>query len=123
MLEQASATQVAMKMECERTSNVIDVAAAMEYLRTFQEGAFDAQPVSAQAEILRSHIRKIVVGENGVIVEVYASRRPEQKLGSVDLGLVRKTGNLGGTVKTGVRTHSNLVDPIGLEPTTSTMPW
>ena len=59
--------------DLERTSNVVDIGNVMEFIRVFRE-AFDPQPLSVQAEILRHRIRKMVVREGGVFVEVFGGK-------------------------------------------------
>ena len=122
-LSQAESALAELNLDFNKTSNVIDVSGVMEFIRVFRESAFDAQPVAAQAEILKSRIRRIVVRENGVYVEVYG-REPETILQFCDKGQKKEhpTRSPAG-FRSGVRTVFNLVDPIGLEPTTSTMPW
>ena len=62
--------------------------------------------MAAQAEILKGRIRRMIVRDGGVYVEVYGSK--------VERVLEH--------TRSGVLTVSNLVELIGIEPTTSTMP-
>ena len=71
------------KAEFEQDSNVVDIAEAMNHIRIFREGAFDAQPVGVQAEILKARIRRVVVRENGVYVEIFG-KPPELILKQLD---------------------------------------
>ena len=87
----------------------------------FRSG-FDALPVSAQAEILKNRVRRIVVREDGVYAEIYG-RAPERILRLLDGGLKKEhpTQTPEGS-RTGVRTVSKLVEVTGIEPATSNMP-
>ncbi len=111
-----------LKLDLERTCNVIDISGVMDFIRVFREGAFDAQPVAAQTEILKNRIRRIVVRENGVYAEYYC-RKPELVWSRPSDGqkVENPASSLAG-FRSGVRTVSNLVDLIGIEPTTSCMP-
>jgi hypothetical protein len=94
----------------ETSSNVIDISGVMEFVRVFRESAFDAQPVAAQAEILKNRIRRISVRENGIYVEIYG-RSPEPVLIVLDEKKAQK--NLAQSPagsRPGVRAVSNLVD-------------
>jgi hypothetical protein len=75
-LEQTEMTLAGLKAEYESRRNVVNVESAYEYLKIFKNGAFDSQPLSVQAEILRLRVRRIVVQEDGVTVEIFG-RRPE----------------------------------------------
>ena len=46
-----------LKRDLAQTNNVIDISGVLEFIRIFRESAFDAQPVAAQAEILKNRIR------------------------------------------------------------------
>jgi hypothetical protein len=39
-----------LKRDCEQTDNVIDLSTVLQFIKVFCEGAFDALPLSAQAE-------------------------------------------------------------------------
>ncbi len=72
-----------LKQEFERTNNVVDITEAIKMLRIFKDGAFDAQPVAAQAEILRCCIRRIVaLGNGNYRVEIFG-HTPEVILGRI----------------------------------------
>lgn len=114
-------------------SSTIDRVEPFEYLRIFKNGAFEAQDMSAQAEILRSRVRRIVIQENAAIVEIYG-RKPELlfdgKLG-VELnggenkkGLISQSSSnsLTGFRRSCVLTVYKLVGPSGFEPPTSCTP-
>lgn len=75
-LNQADMAFEVLKSEYSRSSNVVDVSVAFEYLKVFRDGAFETQPVSVQAEFLRNRIKRIVVQDDGVVVEIYG-RKPE----------------------------------------------
>ena len=70
---------VDLKREYQESNNVVDISGAMEVVRVFREKAFDAQPVATQSEILKSRVRRIVVRENGVHVEILG-RSPERSV-------------------------------------------
>lgn len=146
-LDQTTTVLGSMKEEFNRTSNIVDVATAFEHLRIFKNGAFEAQDMSAQAEILRSRVRRIVIQENAAIVEIYG-RKPELlfdgKMGIESNGGENKKGlisqssgllksstsksngesfeSLTGFSRSGVRTVFKLVGPSGFEPPTSCTP-
>ena len=97
----------------------MNVESAYEYLKIFKNGAFDSQPLSVQAEVLRLRVRRIVVQEDGVTVEIYG-RKPEVLLlgsGRSPKTNTRPDALLGGT-RSGVRTDSKLVGATGFEPAT-----
>lgn len=78
-LAQAEIGLLDLKQDYEQTSNVVDISAMMEFLREFRDGAFEEQPVAIQAEMLKCRIRRIIVKENGVYVEIFG-RKPEPVL-------------------------------------------
>jgi len=57
-----------LKNDYEHSSNVVDISEALRLIQVFKNGAFDNLPVSAQAEILKDRIRRILVQDNGVYV-------------------------------------------------------
>jgi hypothetical protein len=85
----------------------------MEFLREFRDGAFEAQPMAAQAEILKCRIRRMIVKNDGVYVEIFG-RKPESVLrlldgeGSSEIKKHPTAYPLGGT-RSGVRTVFKLV--------------
>jgi site-specific DNA recombinase len=107
-----------IKRDYDQSNNVVDISDAMEFIRVFNDGAFDAQPVAAQAEILKNRVRRIVVRDNGVYVEVFG-RPPEPILRLIDGGLKKEnpTQSPEGS-RSGVRTVSKLVEMTGIEPAT-----
>ena len=118
LLDQVTVGLLELKADSERNSNVVDIAEAMNHMRIFREGAFDAQPVAVQAEILKSRIRRIVVRENGVYVEVFG-RTPEQVLQR--LGGIGEKENPTGAPRSNlseIRTAFKLVHPARFERTT-----
>jgi site-specific DNA recombinase len=120
-LEQATTALVSMKAEYERVANVVDVSEAFEYIKIFKNGAFDAQPVTVQAEILKNRVRRIVVKEDGVYVEIYG-RKPELVIKSLGQNEGIKKPAVLGSSRSGVRTVFNLVGVAGFEPTTFSTP-
>lgn len=78
-LDQTELVIVDLKREYQASNNVVDISGAMEVVRVFREKAFDAQPVAPQSEILKSRVRRIVVRENGVHVEILG-RFPERSV-------------------------------------------
>ena len=111
-----------LKREFDETSNVIDISGVMEFIQVFRDSAFDAQPVAAQAEILKSRVRRIKVRDGGVYVEIYG-RDPQKILNLKEVG--QKAENLtqapAGS-RSGVRTVFKLLEVTGIEPATSNMP-
>lgn len=75
-LEQTKANLEILKQQYERSKNVVDASSAFNYLRIFREN-FDKQPVGLQAEILKDYIRRIIVMDDGVMVEVFGSKGTE----------------------------------------------
>ena len=114
-LEQTEIALNGLKAEYESRRNVVNAESAYEYLKIFKNGAFDSQPLSVQAEILRLRVRRIVVQEDGVTVEIYG-RKPEVLLLGSKTN-TRPDALLGGT-RSGVRTDSKLVGATGFEPAT-----
>jgi len=109
-LEQAKVALAELNREFDQANNVVDISDAMEFLKVFREGAFDALPVSAQAEILKNRVRRIVVREDGVFVEIYG-RAPERILRLLDGGLKKEhPTQTPERSRTGVRTVSKLVE-------------
>jgi site-specific DNA recombinase len=86
-----------LKGDYARISNVVDISNVMSILKDFREGAFDALPVSAQADILKSRIRRIVVRENGIYVEIFGAKT---ELGPSPIGKVSKPGTTVSKVRT-----------------------
>ncbi len=107
-LNQAEGAYLVLKAEYESRRNIVDVSAAFEFLKIFREGAFEIQPVSVQTEILRMRIRRIVVQDNGITVEIYG-RKPELILMGSEKGQKTKNPTLPGGTRSGVLTDSNLV--------------
>ena len=132
-LNQADMSLEALRAEYSNSSNVVDVSTALEFLKIFRDGAFEAQPVSVQAEILKNRIKRIVVQDNGVVVEIYG-RKPElifmgngsseesnfqgQKLKNpphLAMGGLEKNSGIN---RSTVRTVFKLVGETGFEPAT-----
>jgi hypothetical protein len=97
-----------LKADYARISNVVDISNVMSILKDFREGAFDALPVAAQAEILKSRIRRIVVRENGIYVEIFGAK---SELGPSPIGKGFKPG----TPVSKVRTVFKLAEPERFE--------
>lgn len=73
-VDQAEESLFCLKEEYANSNNVVDVSEALEFIRIFREGAFDAQPLAVQAEILKSRVKRVLVKDNGVSVEIYGRR-------------------------------------------------
>ena len=73
-LDELNSLMIELKADYARTSNVVDISCVMSLIKDFRDGAFDALPVSAQAEILKSRIRRIVVRENGIYIEIFGAK-------------------------------------------------
>lgn len=112
-LAQVESAILELKNDLKRSSNVVDISEIMDFLKIFREKAFDAQPISAQAEILKNRIRRIVVKSNGIYVEIYG-RSPELVF---DFSDGQKETHLTQTPagsRSGVRTVFNLVEAGGV---------
>lgn len=110
-----------LAMDLANLENVIDVSEAMKFLREFREGAFDQMSLAKQSEFLKARVRKIIVKDGGVYVEVYG-RNPERLLrlaGSEDQisGIKKPDGPLGIT-RSSVLTVSKLVGVMRSDLTT-----
>ena len=119
-LELAEIAHLDLQQDYDRVNNVVDISETMEFLREFRDGAFEAQPVAVQAEILKCRIRRIVVKPDGVYVEIYG-RKPESVLrfaGEAEIKSPTANPLVGGT-RSGNLTVSKLVGVAGFEPTTS----
>jgi site-specific DNA recombinase len=132
-LGQADMALEDLKSEFSRSSNVVDVSTAFEFLKIFRNGAFEAQPVAVQAEVLRNRIKRIIVKTDGVVVEIYG-RKPElvpvgdgseealdfqaQKLKNPPHLAMGGFEKKSGINRSTVRTVFKLVGAIGFEPTT-----
>jgi len=124
-LEQSEMGLLDLKQDYERTNNIVDISEVMEFLREFRDGAFEAQPMAAQAEILNCRIRRMIVKNDGVYVEIFG-RKPESVLRLLDGEGSSEIKNptaypLGGT-RSGVRTVFKLVGLTRFEPATSCSP-
>lgn len=117
-LDQTELVIVDLKREYQASNNVVDISGAMEVVRVFREKAFDAQPVAPQSEILKSRVRRIVIRENGVHVEILGrfpersvllSQSPDKKIPTA----IPLAGS-----RSGVLTVSKLVEATGIEPAT-----
>jgi site-specific DNA recombinase len=110
-LDRAEATLLEAKRNQNLAGNVVDVSTAMEVVRVFREGAFDALPVSAKAEILKSRIRRIIVRDSVVCVEIYGGRiEPLMELtGAENTNPRPGTPDSLGSTRSGVRTVFKLV--------------
>ena len=98
-----------LKQEFERTNNVVDITEAIKMLRIFKDGAFDAQPVAAQAEILRCCIRRIVaLGNGNYRVEMFG-HTSEVILGRIGENSEKEDQKGPRSTLSGVRTVSKLV--------------
>ncbi len=101
------------KLKLYNNKRCLDISNVMTFIKDFRDGAFEALSVAAQAEILRSRIRRIVVRENGVYIEIFGAK-PECNLGHFGCGTNSETqGSM-------VRTVSKMVRSEGFEPPT---PW
>ncbi len=120
-LDDSEASLLVLKAEYESRRNVVDVATAYEYLKIFKNGAFDSQPLAVQAEILKLRVRRIVVQDDGVTVEIYG-RKPEVILLGSERSQKTKNPTGLGSPGSSVRTDSKLVGAAGFEPTTPCTP-
>lgn len=75
-LDQALAATLSLKQDYEHSCKVVDISEALKLIQIFKTGAFDALPMSTQAEILKERIRRVVVQENGLYVEFFG-KQPE----------------------------------------------
>lgn len=122
-LAQVESAIIDLKNDLKRISNVVDISEVMDFLRVFREKAFDAQPISAQAEILKNRIRRIVVKSNGIYVEIYG-KSPELIFDfSEGLKNEHPTQTPAGS-RSGVRTVFNLVGlmPVSKNPSVGKKP-
>ena len=121
--DQAEAALGELRHDLETTSNVVDIGNVMEFIRIFRE-AFDTQPLSVQAEILRHRIRRLVVREGGIYVEVFGGKsEPSLLTLGNDISKIKNPtqDSLAGS-RSGVRPVFKLVDVTGIEPATLNMP-
>lgn len=82
LLDKADSTIQSLKQEYEQANNVVDITKMREFVEIFKNGAFEALSVSAQAEILKERVRRIILREDGVFqVEIYG-----EKPGSILMG-------------------------------------
>jgi hypothetical protein len=111
-----------LAMDLEASENVVDVSEAMKFLREFREGAFDSMSLAKQAEFLKCRIRKIIVKDGGVYVEVFG-RKPERLLqvvgGESKILGIKKPDDPSGSTRLSVLTVFKLVGVTGFEPATS----
>ena len=89
----------------------------LRVVKIFKDGGFEAQPVSVQAEILKNCIRRIVVRENGIYVEIFG-KAPEVIFGKLGESSKKNDQNSSRSILSGVRPVSRLVQSAGLEPAT-----
>lgn len=73
-LDQVIAATLSLKQDYEHSCKVVDITEALKLIQIFKTGAFDALPVSTQAEILKERIRRIVVQEKGLYVEFFGQK-------------------------------------------------
>lgn len=111
-LDELDSVIAELRADYARISNVFDISSVMNFIREFRDGAFEALSVAAQAEILKSRIRRIVVRENGVYIEIFGAK-PEFGLGQFE------NGTLAGTRGSRVRTVFKMVHREGVEPPTT----
>lgn len=106
--------------DLEASENVVDVSEALRFLREFREGAFDSMSLAKQAEFLRGRIRKIIVKDGGVYVEVYG-RKPERLFqvvgGESPILGIKKPDDPSGSTRSSVLTVSKLVGAMVFPPT------
>ena len=123
-LEQAQLCLAGLKEEYAQANNVVDVSEAMEFLREFRDGAFEAQPVGVQTEMLKCRIRRMIVKENQVYIEIFG-RKPEpvlRLLGSEGPEIKNPTLVAPGSTRSENRTVFKLVGATGFEPATFCTP-
>ena len=108
LLDEAELALHDLKRDYDQANNVVDISNVMQLLKVFKEGAFEALSVAAQAEILKERVRRLVVRENGIYVEVYGGK-PEEGF---------RLLNQSRSTLSGVRTGFKLVRSRGLEPLT-----
>ena len=104
LLSQVELAILEMKQDLARTDNVVDISGVIGLIKEFRDGAFDAQPVAAQSEILKSRVRKIVVRENGVHIEIFG-----ENPGSFAAAGNDSTDTQARSTRSGVLTVSKLV--------------
>jgi DNA invertase Pin-like site-specific DNA recombinase len=114
LLEKVETALLELRQDYDRANNVVDIADAMESIKVFREGGFEAQPLAAQAEILKKRIRRMVVREGGVYVEIYGKEIDPGFRHSDEGGSgARKSAlsSLSGSTRPFSRTVSKLVGP------------
>ena len=116
LLDQVESAIFDLKKDYDEANNVGDLSTIMQFIKVFRDGAFDALPIAAQAEILRERVRRIIIRDGGAYVEIYG-KKPEPMLRLLNGGLkddgVRSTRSI-------VRTGFKVARPEGFEPPT---PW
>ena len=117
-LDQTTAAIVGLKQDYEHSCKVVDITEALKLIQIFKTGAFDALPVSTQAEILKERIRRIVVQENGLYVE-YFGKKPEYVSGIFDGDGKKEDLSAARSTPAGVLTAFKLVHSRGFEPLTT----
>ena len=55
-----------------KSSQVIDAKAAFELLKSFRKG-FDSQPVATQVRVIKDIVRRVVIHEDHVVLEIYGA--------------------------------------------------
>jgi hypothetical protein len=75
LLDKTDSIIQSLKLEYEQANNVVDITKMREFVEIFKNGAFEALSVSAQAEILKDRVRRIILREDGVFqVEIYGEK-------------------------------------------------
>ncbi len=118
LLEGVETAILDLKREYGQADNVIDISGVMKFIEVFRTGAFDALPVAAQSEILKDRVRRIVVRDNGIHVEIFCEKRGSSQdlLGSSAGTNMDKEGALNTrSPGSGVRTVFKLVRPTRFE--------
>lgn len=115
-LEQVVMVFQSLKAEFDQANKVVDLAKLREFISVFRDGAFDSMDVSAQAEVLKQRIKRIIIREDGVFqVEVYGEN-PGYILRDSPEGDLESRSR---STQSGVRTVFKLVRLEGFEPPTT----
>lgn len=93
-----------------QANNVVDITKMREFVEIFKNGAFEALSVSAQAEILKERVRRIILRADGVFqVEIYGEK-PGSMMGS--LGEIFASSETGESPASKARSNLSGVRPV-----------
>lgn len=123
-LDQTTLALSELQAEFEQANNVVNISTVMELIKVFRERAFEAQPVSAQAEILKNRVRRIIVRDGGVYVQIYGGKPVSILQLDNEFSEIKNPAAIppSGSTRSGVLTVSKLVGATGFEPATSCTP-